>query len=130
MWERSMKKIMLLVVLLFAPAAWACFQIGDSPVTLHNTDIKVYFAYAGKAMAGNPVTLWSRKKGTIARVSTDQDGWGIFKDVPAGEYKVILQSPSYETFEVRLDSFRTVKTSMAVHFDTSDYCRTVRITVH
>ena len=43
-----MKKIMLLVVLLFAPAAWACFQIGDSPVTLHNTDIKVHFAYAGK----------------------------------------------------------------------------------
>src|SRR5260370_38596716 len=81
-------------------------------------------------MAGNPVTLGSRKKGTIARVSTDQDGWGIFKDVPPGEYKVILQSPSYETFEVRLDSFGTVKTSMAVHFDTSDYCRTVRITVH
>src|SRR5258708_32155763 len=113
MWKYTVKKITLIAVLVFAPGAWACWQTNESPVKLHNSDIKVHFAYAGKAMAGNPVTLWSRKKGTIARGSTDQDGWGIFKDVPPGEYKVILQSPSYETFEVRLDSFGTVKTSMA-----------------
>jgi len=129
-WEHSVKKIMLLAVLLYVPTAWACLQISDSPVTLHNTDIKVHFAYVGKAMAGDPVTLWSRKKGTIARASTDKEGWCVFKDVPPGEYKVILQSPSHETFNVVLDSIGTVKTSMAVHFDTWDYCRSVRITEH
>jgi hypothetical protein len=130
MWRYAVKKIALLAVLIFAPATWACWQTTDSPIKLHNTDIKVHFAYIGKAMPGAPVSLWSRRKGTISRVNTDQDGWVIFKDIPAGEYKVILQSPSYETFDVVLDSIGAVKTSMAVHFDTWDYCRTVRITVH
>lgn len=125
-----MKKFALLAVLLVAPAAWACFQISDSPVTLHNTDIKVHFALIGKAMPGVPVSLWSRKKGTISSVNTDQDGWCIFKDVPAGEYRLSLKSPSSESFNVVLDRIGTVKTSMAAHFDTWDYCRTVRITVH
>ena len=125
-----MKKIALLAVLVFAPAAWACYQINDSPVILHNTDIKVHFAYIRNAMAGAPVTLWSRKKGMISRANTDKDGWCVFKDVPPGEYKVIQQSPSYESFDVVLDRLGTVKTSMAVHFDTWDYCHTVRIKVH
>ncbi len=121
-----MKKIALLAVLLFAPAAWACFQINDSPVTLHNSDLKVHFAYAGKAMTGDAVTLSSRKRGTISRVNTDKEGWCVFKDVPAGEYKVVLQSPSYETFDVLLTPSGNVKTWMAVDF-IGDYCRSTRV---
>jgi hypothetical protein len=119
------KKVALLAVLLFAPAAWACYQINDSPVTLHNTDLKVHFAYAGKAMVGDPVTLWSRKRGTISKISTDKEGWCVFKDVPAGEYKVTLQSPSYESFDVFLTPSGNVKTWMAVDF-IGDYCRSTR----
>ncbi len=126
MWRCAVKTILLLAVLLFAPAAWACFQINDSPVTLHNTDIKIHFAYTGKAMAGDPVTLWSRKKGTISRASTDKEGWCVFKDVPAGEYKVALQSPSYESFDILLTPSGNMKTWMAVDF-VGDYCRSTRV---
>ena len=126
MWRYAVKKIALLTVLLFAPAAWACFQINDSPVTLRNTDIKVHFVYGGKAMAGDPVTLWSRKKGTISRASTDKEGWCVFKAVPAGEYKVALQSPSYESFDILLTSSGNMKTWMAVDF-VGDYCRSTRV---
>ena len=122
-----MKKFALLAFLLLAPAAWACVQINDSPITLHNTDINVHFALIGKAIEGAPVRLWSRKKGTISMGTTDKDGWCIFKDIPPGEYKV--STPS-ESFDVVLDRIGKVKTSMAVHFDTWDGCRTVRITVH
>jgi hypothetical protein len=126
MWRCAVKKLALLAGLVLAPSVWACWQINDSPVTLHNTDIKVRFAYEGKAMAGDPVTLWSRKKGTLSRASTDKEGWCVFKDLPVGEYKVVLQSPSYEPFDVLLAPSGNVKTWVAVDF-VGDYCRSTRV---
>jgi len=120
------KKIAPLAVLVITPAAWACFQINESSVTLHNTDIKARFAYAGKPMADDPVSLSSRKRGTFSKGSTDKEGWYVFKDVPEGEYKVTLHSPSYESFDVLLTRNGNVKTWVAVDF-VGDYCMSIRV---
>jgi len=121
-----MKKVLLFFLLLLPVVAQACFQVGQQPSAVRNKDIKVRFAYDGKAIANAPVSLWTRKKGTIARSTTDSNGWSVFRDLPSGEYRVALESPSYETNEVVLTRIDTAKTAMLVNF-TGDYCRSVAV---
>ena len=112
-----MKVICLLLVLLVPLAAMACFQVGD---------IKVRFTFDGKPIISAPVSLCSHKKGTLARSSTDSNGWCVFKEIPDGEYKVALHSPSEETLSIIFRRTDTDKTAISVKFY-GDYCPHVTV---
>jgi hypothetical protein len=118
--------ILLVALAVASPPTDACFQVGEQPSNLRNKDIKVRFTYDANPIGNAPVSLWSRKRGTIAQGSTDSNGWSVFKDLPDGEYRVDLHSPSSETVKVMLTRADNSKTAMIVRF-TGDYCRSVSV---
>jgi hypothetical protein len=124
--RNAVKTFCLLAILIVPATILACFQVGQAPATLQNKDIKVRFTFDGKPLGGVPVSLWSHKRGTIAKGNTDSNGWFVFKGIPAGDYKVELYSPSRESVSVVLDEAKTTKTAMSVNFF-GDWCQQVSI---
>lgn len=121
-----MKVLRLLAFLLTPLTALACFQVEQTPTTLHNKDIKVRFMLNGKPIADAPVSLLTHQNRKVARGSTDSNGWCVLKGIPDGEYRVILNSPSYETVDVVLSRSGAEKTAMSVSF-VGDWCQQVSI---
>lgn len=56
----------------------------------------------GKPLEGAVAFLSNQKRTVSLRVRVGEDGWVRFPKVPGGKYKLVMDGPSHETFDVQL----------------------------
>ncbi len=115
----------LLSVVLAQPLS-ACWQVSRPPIKLTNNHINVRFAYVAKPLDGALVLLRNQKHGFSLQIKVEKDGWVRFPAIPAGIYKLIVDGPSHESFDVVLD--RSAGNAQAIFISFSeDYCSSVSL---
>jgi hypothetical protein len=117
------------VIFMFALPAllFPCYQVAGPPTRISNEHLKVKFTYNGKPLAGAVVMLSNPKANVSRQAVVDKDGWATFSKVKPGNYRLIFDGPSHETFEVVLEEkTRDKANSMYVNFY-ADYCQNILV---
>ena len=104
----------------------ACYQVAGPPTRISNDHLKVKFTYNSKPLAGAVVMLSNRKANASQQAIVDKAGWATFPKVKPGNYRLIFNGPSHETFEIVLEPPSGNATSMYVYFY-ADYCQNIQV---
>ena len=121
------KGITSLALILFLPAfGRACFQIDSHPIECSGDRLKVNFSYEGKPLSGAFISLLNKRTGSISTAMVDKQGWVSFKDLPSGKYKLVMDGPSHEPFDVEFTRSEGNINSVNILFY-ADYCHSISI---
>ncbi len=120
------RMLTLLALILFPFVTKACFQIAQPPIRCSANRLSVNFSYEGKPLSGALVTVYEKHKKSTFHSRVDKDGWITFQDVPTGNYKLIFDGPSHETFDVDFTRLEELSNSIFVRFY-ADYCQAVSV---
>jgi hypothetical protein len=104
----------------------ACYQVAGLPTRISNDHVKVKFTYNNKPLTGAVVMLSNGKTSSSHQAVVNSDGWAIFPKVKPGNYRLVFDGPSHETFEIVLEETSGKANSMYVNFY-ADYCRSILV---
>jgi hypothetical protein len=104
----------------------ACFQIGEPPVKYSSDQFKANFSYEGKPLAGAFISLYDEGRKNRFHSTADKDGWVRFEGVKSGKYKLVMDGPSYEPFEVVFVHSTLSDNSIRIWFY-ADYCHNIHV---
>lgn len=121
-------RLFILLCLCFPGRLSACWE-ATKPIKIPAGDVRVRITFAGEPTKITVVMLRNRQSGESAQFSVDREGWVKFPKALHGEYKLIIDGPSHESFEVIAGpSFPAQHASSLVYFFFSNGgCTQVRI---
>jgi len=70
--------------------------------------------------------LYNRKLHVSVQIKADEDGWVRFPRVPAATYRLTIDGPSHESFEVVLNRANANERAIFISFR-GDYCDSVSL---
>ena len=115
-----------IAILCLAQSLWACWQTSRPPIKMSNDRISVKFTYEGKPLAGAVAFLSNQKRTVSLHITVDKDGWVRFPKIPSGRYKLVMDGPSHESFDVELTHSDANARGILVAFS-EDYCAYVSL---
>lgn len=80
----------------------------------------------GKPLSGATAFLYNRKRSVSLHIKVGEDGWVRFPMTAAGNYSLILDGPSHESFDIVLHSVSENAQAILVSFS-KDYCASVSL---
>lgn len=114
--------------MLFAQPLSACWQDSRPPIKVTNDHVSVQFTRHGKPLDDALIMLYNRKLNVVLQIKTDKDGQATFPKTPNGAYKLVMDGPSHESFQVVLDRHGTGGMYQAIYISFSaDYCAWVSL---
>jgi len=117
-----------LLCLCFPGRLSACWD-STKPVEIPAGNVRVRITFAAEPAKLAVVMLGNRQSGESAQFSVDRKGWVKFPKALRGEYKLIIDGPSHDSFEVIAGPlFPAQRASSLVYFSFSiGGCTQVRI---
>lgn len=125
--NRLHKGIASLLFIFVLPAlGWGCFQVDERPIKYFGDQLKVNFSYERKPLSGAYISLFNKQTKKVSLATANKQGWASFTNVPGGKYKLTMDGPSHESFDVEFTRTAWTFNSIYINFY-ADYCHSISI---
>lgn len=121
-------RLFILLCLCFPGRLSACWD-ATKPIDVPAGNAGMRITFEGGPTKFAVVMLRNRQSGESIQSSIDRDGWVKFLKVRRGTYKLVIDGPSHESFDVVAAAPASVQSgsTLVYVFFSKDYCAQIRV---